>query len=533
MGTRDSRHRHAIGSRLREAAGQLGLTLRELGERIGVSSPTIYAYSTGALPISAERRRRLAELTGRSEDFFIAEEAGAKRGFDKESLKRTLQALLGSPNHHLAVEVALDNSQALLSKGDQHGAAELEHIAGKAYLAQGLYLEALEHLNLARAGFLSTEHIHESALCSQSMGYALINLGRLERARAAFEYAEKCLKPEKRWMGSVSLASLAEREGRFDEAEELLSKLNSKTDLGPDARAYAMFARASLHLALGQWTACYDLNIECLRLASDLKLHDQVLERLIQLGIASTWKGEYEEASLWLMRAVDGAQQRGDLARETYAQIAMARLLCMAGYPKEAKERCVRWLAKATEKEYRRSEALGLSLMGEITYAQRDFGAARDYGVQSAAFCETHQYPVQALFSSALVICASMHSERQPLNEAEWLRVAEKFKSDRDGLASSLISFVDAVIHSSRSKPHLENQAASAALIGAIQNGALPFSARIRALQSKDKRPASDFNQESIERWIARRSTMRIFDASSGRIIGSLIIEKAEGFVHA
>lgn len=388
-----------IGARIKAAAEHAGLTLPELAKAIGVSRPTIYAYAAGSLRVSNARLRQIAEATNQTTSFFNPPPSSP---VGDRPLEELVDALLSNADLGKAVSIVSESLRKAERTGRQSELAGIQRRLGNALLLDGNYLEAVGHLQGARLGFLSRGMPKEAAQCSQSLGYAFINTGRLEMARQCFEEAFEFLDPSGRWKAEVSLAALDERSGRLAEAAARLDNLE-KQDQPPAVRAYILANRASISAAREDWTDAEALNRQALALATS---PDQIIERTMSIGRALFHQGNLEEASLWLLRASDAASLEADQARMTFTGLLVARLLFVAGMTAEARRMAVEWQRQAIRHEHRRSEASAIRLLSEIAFARGDFENAIDVGLQGTTFCYTHQYPYLAVRSRAVTVGA-------------------------------------------------------------------------------------------------------------------------------
>lgn len=391
-----------VGARIKAAAQAAGLSLQDLGRLIGVSRPTIYAYAAGTLRASARRLEQIAEVTGQSGSYFSPKIGSAD---SRRPLEELVGALLSNADLAGAIELVSKEVERAAANGRQYELAGVQRRLGNALLLDGDYLEAVGHLQAARNGFLASHQAAEAATCSQSLGYAFINTGRLDRARACFDEAIAHLAPDQRWKGEVSLAALAERTGHLAEAKDRLDRLLADEVLSPAARTYVVANLASLHAAAGRWLEAESLNRAALNGTTGTT--DQNLERFLQIGRCLLRQGRLEESSLWLARASDGARLLGDKARQCYAGLLEARLLFTAGHPADARPLALRWQREAILHEHRRSEAEARLLLSEIAYSKGEFETAQDFAAQAAAFCEANQYPILAIVGRAVETAAS------------------------------------------------------------------------------------------------------------------------------
>jgi tetratricopeptide (TPR) repeat protein len=388
--------------------------LRALGDQLGVSRPTIYAYVSGALQVPQSRLTQISAVTGKDPAFF--DSLVDADGFGTEAGRlELLDAMLSPPNPKAASEIAF----AVVESGEEiDSPVELARMlfrAGNALLQHGEYLDATQHLEHARRTFLASGQSESAASCSQSLGYCWTNLGQLDRARLCFEFSRDHCAPENRWTGLVSLAALTEREGDFAGAEAMLSSLRSQKDLPEEAHAYVVANQADLLCARGLWTQALGTVEVGLTFAYKEKLTDQVAELLIQKGTALTLLGDFEGASLALVRAGDVCFSLRDEARSTLQQLAWGRLLGFLGRLSESRKTVVLAMASATRGQYRRSESLAYRLLADICLARGDYDQAHDYSLQALSHAETHRYPangVAARVTLALAECAAGRLEK-------------------------------------------------------------------------------------------------------------------------
>lgn len=422
-------HRHSrLGQQIRAAASEAGLTLRALGDKLGVSRPTIYAYVSGALQVPQSRLAQISAATGKEISFFESTE-NSERFFDAKDRIRLIDALLSPPDPKAASRMATAVAERIEELESPTDLARLLFRAGNALLQHGEYMDASQHLEQARRLFVSAGNVAAAAGCSQSLGYCWTNLGHLSRARLCFEFSREHSDANSKWIGEVSLAALAEREGEFTEAEAKLAELQRREGLPSEAYAYVASNKANLLGTRGLYTAALGSIEVALALAYRERLADQVAELLIQKGTALTLLGDFEGASLALVRASDVTFSLGDEARTTLQQLAWGRLLAFLGRLSDARKTIVLAMATATRGRYRRSEALALSLLAEISWARGDIDQAHDYAVQAISHCETHQYPAEeakAKVSLALAECAGGQMEKasQTLDEVELMAEA-------------------------------------------------------------------------------------------------------------
>lgn len=385
-----------------EAAKSAGVSLRELAKRIGVSYPTIYAYSSGALAITASRLKQIADALGVPVDALSAGERNS--GEDGTTILRYIEACLSGSDVQRGIQIAMKEADAAGRSGNRSLEAELRLKAGAGLVSRGKYLASVAPLETARRLFIEDGTLEKAALCAQHLGHAFINIGELDQADKSFQAAKRGLAPLDRWRAEVALAALAERRGDFRRAEESLNKIDTE-HLSDTARAYILFNRASVRGSSGWLQECCDLNRMAFDQAKSLSLHTQVCERALQIAYSLLRMGRYEEASLWVIRGLDLCEAYNDSARATFIQLICARLLIEFRAFALGRTMLLEAQAEATKQQYRRAEALALENLCVLHESKGDWNHALEVAQQYAAFCAAHEYSAQKL-------CASAHSVR-------------------------------------------------------------------------------------------------------------------------
>ncbi|MCW5937886.1 MAG: helix-turn-helix domain-containing protein [Fimbriimonadaceae bacterium] len=396
-----------IGRKLREAAKDAGLSLRDLGDKMGVSRPTIYAYASGALRMSPARLRQAAEVTGKSVAYFDPKDVEDldARSTSGQAL-RLIDALMGPPDPSAAAKTALDAIEHSREAETPGIKAEFLRRAGVALASKGDYVEAVQHLESARALFQTADVQDKAASCAQTLGYCYIPLGHIEKARTCFEAAREHLPEDEKWKGQVSLAALAERVGDFATAESTLSALLDDKDLDEKALTFVRANYASMVCTRGFWKSGQAQTETALEAAYRTGQTTQVAELMIQNGIALTHLGQFDEASLMLMRARDVTFSLQDESRQTMVELATGMLFAAVGDENKAREMVMKGMAKAMRGQYRRSESLALLLQAEGALDRGDDFLAREYAVQAKGHSVAHHYPVAQVIADTVMAIA-------------------------------------------------------------------------------------------------------------------------------
>lgn len=384
-----------IGRRLREAANDAGMTLRELGDKMGVSRPTIYAYASGALKMNERRIQQAAQITGRPAGFF---EPRNVEDLDPRSSMiqsfKLIDALLAPPSPAKATDAAREALESNKEAETPAIRAELLRRLGNSLTQTGDYVGAIRQLEAALVIFDSEGARDKQALCLQTLGVCYISLGQVEQARKCFEEALVNHDDQTKWKAEIALAALAERVGDFEEAEAQLSRLLDNPTLDDVALTYVRANYASIVCARGRWKSGYSQTETALESAFATSLNDQIAELLVQSALALTWLGRLEEATLMVVRARDVAFTVKDEARATLADVAKASLIYAFRKHDEAREVIGNTYARAMQGQYRRSESLALLLKAELAFERGDDMAAFEFATQAVSHATAHQMVV-------------------------------------------------------------------------------------------------------------------------------------------
>lgn len=388
-----------VGVQIRKAATERGITLRQLGDLMGVSRPTIYAYASGTLRVPNKRLPDLARILGKSESYFRPKSAedldpstDARRALD------LIEALLSPTNPTKALEVALQAATNAPEAKQPTIRAEFLRRAGNARALVGDHLGALRNLDDARTAFEAAGQTESAARCSQTLGLCCTALGRLADAQECFESSSRDLPEAERWKGRSSLASLAERRGEFRAAEAMLSELLGDPTLGNVPMAYIRANFASMTCAAGFWHSGLSQCETALSAATEANLPDQMVEMMIAVARCHTHIGRYDDAWTMHVRAHDVATGIADVARATYNQVAKAQLEVRLGEAKAGKESALEAMQTAVQNQFVRSESLALLVLTEASLETGQFEEAEIHAVQAIGHGQRHSYPVAVVY---------------------------------------------------------------------------------------------------------------------------------------
>lgn len=432
-----------IGRRLRDAAHGAGLTLRELGDKMGVSRPTIYAYASGALKMSASRLEQAAQITGNPVSYFDPQsvEDLDPRSSTIQSFK-LIDALMSPPSPAKASSAALEALE-LSPEAETPGIrAELLRRSGNALTLTGDYVTAVRHLESAKEIFVAEKNLGKQGMCLQTLGFCYINLGQIDRARDSFLDAKSTLSPSSQWKADVALAALAERIGDFEDAESQLSRMLDDPVLDDEALTYVRANYSNIVCTRGRWKSGLAQTDTALNAALENNLPDQVAEMLIQAAFALTFLGRLEEATMMVVRARDVAFTLKDEARSTLAEVALAYLLSAFGDETAARTSASHAYSRAMRGQYRRSESQALILQAELAYRRQDDLAAYELAAQVESHGVANQYVVAAAIGAGIQAKALARLGRG--SEAQDAISAAQIAVDRIGEGRSHVLLTEA-----------------------------------------------------------------------------------------
>lgn len=450
------------------------MTLRELGDRMGVSRPTIYAYASGALKMSRRRLLQAAELTGKSIDYFLPRGVG---DLDPKSVVsqnfRLIDALLAPPDAQNAVEVAKETLEATKDNETPGVRAEVLLKLGVSLTGTGDYVTAIRHLESAYNSFLADEDKPRQASCLQTLGFCYLGLGQTDRAKDCFEGAKSVQTPELAWRPEVALAGLAERIGDFTEAEERLSGLLDDPFVKGASLTYVRANFASVVCARGRWKSGLAQTETALASAYATKTTDQVAELLIQSALALTHLGRLDEATMMIVRAKDVTFSLQDEARATFSDAVAAGVLLAFGDERAAREAISAAMSRAIGGQYRRSESFCLQLMTELALKRQDFEGALDTSVQLRSHASAHHFVVAEAFGY-LYECQARSGLGQTNKSREALVEARSISARvGPGRLQALVLGREALQHMTAGELEPAASKAAAALAQAQDNGLL------------------------------------------------------------
>ena len=411
-----------LGRKIKDAAKEAGYTLIQLGNLLGVSRPTIYAYASGALRVTNERLVSIAEITGKPITFF---QPSIPEHLDQKSVTaqslRLIDALMSPASPIQASKAAMQAIEGIEEPMVPGIRAELLRRTGNALAMNGEYIESIRYLEDARDLFHTVDEQAKIGSCNQTLGFCYTSLGNLQQAKNCFERALNLLPNEQTWKAEVAIAALLEREGKFDDAEAKLSSLLDDPEFEEVPLAYIRANFASIVCSRGRWKSGLAQTETALQAAYSCGLADQVAELLIQGATALTFMGRLSEATIMASRARDIAFALHDEARSTLAEVSVARLFQAFEEPVLARATASTAHSRAIRGQFRRSESQALTLLGELAFERGDYELAVELAEQTISHAKAHTF---------LVAEASAHMTalRSELATSKGAKIPERLK---------------------------------------------------------------------------------------------------------
>ncbi|MEA3402443.1 MAG: helix-turn-helix transcriptional regulator [Armatimonadota bacterium] len=374
--------RKELGQRIQSAVASAGYpSLTAFAEALGCSRALIYQYVNGEVLAQLDRLTEIARLTDRPLQWFLADDpSGVSRQEAEleehlqrcrsrcEELERSLaaerQARLDQSHasRQALVETLQELCHALRRSGDMRElmetavrwrevAAELGDTASMAaadlhlgHAAYGLgdMHRAQKALEAALEQARASGHRAAELSARQERVRVWQAAGKLEQARGEAEELAESQQWWPRWSAVVTLAALAEQEGRLQVAREHLQRAEELLEEAPaealaTARTYVQSNQVNLALASGDYgRALAEANTHY-RLAAEAGLPDQIREAILNRAIASLRSGQVEQAEELLERLSELAEHADDRRLRALAEIFTAELLTRRGQFAEAR----------------------------------------------------------------------------------------------------------------------------------------------------------------------------------------------------
>ena len=432
--------RRQQGLRIQRAVERSALSIEELAGRIGCSRALIYQYLAGTTLAQPDRLQQIALQCGvpltyfyetaDSEDVSVATALPvsdvvippARPEADPSSVSAPSKPLSPAPSADVSLRMAdsvlrlqeLANAQnsppdygelsstceriltLAAQMEDRTALARAQLLLGNARLRMADFSRAADALQQAitfarQAGDLQTE-----TSASQSLGNALVALGRAEEARTHFARIAGGTLFQGQWQGTLSLGCIHEQFGeyqqamqRFDEAAALLEEGQAigKATASEVAEGllYVNANRVNVYMDGGDFSGARPLAQKCLADAEALGNADQHLEARFNLAWCDYHVGRLAGAYHGLTGVIQLARLLGDVGRETLARAWLAILLAAIGEHEDALETGKDALATALSRGDRRAELYAQLALSDVYTATKRNGEARYHSNQALA----------------------------------------------------------------------------------------------------------------------------------------------------
>jgi len=362
--------RREQGQRIQRAVERAGLSIEELAGRIGCSRALIYQYLSGTTLAQPDRLQQIAVECGVSLASFYTtaetsepEEAPASAPVPpspalpilpppqefaarlNEGLRflQELAAAQEGPPDYRALAATCERILSLAAQvGDRAAQAAAQLRLGNALLNVADYPRAADAL--ARAVALAQEIAAGATETSarQSLGQALYQLGRTEEAEAQFTHIAAGTDFEGRWKGTLSLGSILEQRGeyqqamlRFDEAANILEEGEMNGTARPETIAvgllYVNANRTNVYLDEGDFRGARPLAERCMADAESLGIAGQHLEARFNIAWCDFGAGKWAACYAAFTSLLQIARFIGDQGRETMTRAWLGIFLAAAG----------------------------------------------------------------------------------------------------------------------------------------------------------------------------------------------------------
>lgn len=346
LSTRQGRREQ--GQLIQKAVERAGLSVEELANRIGCSRALIYQYLSGTTLAQPDRLQLIAKEVGLPLVSFYGgtseEPPKSRPATETISPEARFTERIQQLNELAHAQEAPPEWDALASTcerivtlaaqfEDQKTEAGALLRLGKARCRMGEFSRAIDSLQRAVNLFAVREDASRESDSRQTLGHALLALGRTTEARRQFEWVAQSGPIDKRWAGAVSLAGVYEQQGDYrlamekcDEAAAFLEEAVSPQDASR-GMLYVNGNRINLYLACGDFTSAQELAEKCQEEAEVLGSSDQHLEARLNLGVCLLFQGRWARARKMLLSALQLARFVGDKSRESMARATLAILL--------------------------------------------------------------------------------------------------------------------------------------------------------------------------------------------------------------
>jgi len=405
------------GELILQAIKEAGLSVEQVAKEIGCSRALLYQYIAGTTLAQPDKLTLIARRTGKPLAFFYGADLTQPETIEaeREALRRermeleqrqaeervrqlrerldNLFALADAQTSPPDLKAAASTCEQIIpvarTLGDEGAEAKALFKLGNLRLLMGDLDGALSALRQAQGLFERQNNLPYALACRQSIGRALLLMGRPEEAKQQFELVAKSENWHNRWEATVALAAVAEWIGEFRSAMEHLDaaeELANKAPTDKDAKLVRMFVaanRANVYFACGDFVGAEKLAKEALSIAEQLGDHDQQLEALLTIAVCERRLGKWVDAYERALRVRALASFANDAERFIIAETVLADLLAAVGDFPNAKSFAKNALTEALKIRSRRAELWAHKSLAE-TYLREESPDDASYHAQVA-----------------------------------------------------------------------------------------------------------------------------------------------------
>ncbi len=411
--------RARVGERIKIAATQAGLTLKELSERAETTPALVYQYVRGITSVPPETLENIARVTRVHTDFFDPEKdarsslalptdapVGEGQPLTRMTTEPATRARIQAELRHLhqlaeAQDFPKRNRPAYMATLEQmlSLARTLENRQQEAWVLWRLGCSYIEDNNLEEAKqtilvareLFADEGMEEyHAHATQDLAHALSNQGEFEAAEHYMEALVKSINRDVRWRALIMLGSLRYRQHDYEGALRYFGRAAEQLeDAEPETRDGEGMPRLMLHVAdvvraTGHYEEAMMLWSRCLQQAAVERKADQFLESLMEIAQCCQIMGRISEAKQRLELAVVLASFLfEDEARLSVARAMLAEVLVAMGSLDEAKENARTSLRIANQVRGARQTILSTLALAETNLAAGQWEDALVYAQEA------------------------------------------------------------------------------------------------------------------------------------------------------
>lgn len=405
------------GRLILQAIKEAGLSVEQVAKDIGCSRALLYQYIAGTTLAQPDKLTLIAQQTGKPLAFFYGADLvepetvrTEREGLQKERadweqmqaeererrLRERLETLLALSDSQASPpdwKAAASTCEQILPIVRELGDMKVEGLTlfrlGNLKLLMGDLDGAQTALRQAQVLF---ERLNETAYalaCRQSIGRAMLLMGKPDEAHSQFAVAAQSEHWGNRWEATVALSAVAEWTGDFKVAMEYLDEAEELAEQAATERAaqtvhlFVVANRANVYLACGDFAEALGLAKQSLNIAEQLGDRDQQLEAMLTQAVCQRHLGEWVNAHETALRARNLALFADDAERATVAETLLANIAAVTGDFASAKGWGKSALTSALRLRSRRAELWAHKALAE-TYLREENPDDARYHAQTA-----------------------------------------------------------------------------------------------------------------------------------------------------